>query len=237
MPDMSEQQPELPKRQTPFSEAFKAFIVDGWAPYDERLPDRLPAADPAIARRAAVSRAFPGERLVIPAGELKVRSNDTDYRFRPHSAFAHLTGLGTDREPGAVLVLEPIDDDGEPSGGHRATLFFKPRAPRTDREFYADARYGEMWVGQRESLAELAAMCGIDCAPVDELADALAKNAAGTRIRLVRGADEAVEAVVAGIREEAGRTEEASQLDDELTVMLSELRLIKDDFEAESTLR
>ena len=43
---------------------------------------------------AALSRLFPGERLVIPAGTPKVRSNDTDYRFRPHSAFAHVTGMG-----------------------------------------------------------------------------------------------------------------------------------------------
>jgi len=233
MRDMSDAEPELPKRQTPFSEAFKAFITEGWAPYDETLPDALPASVPAVARRAAVSTAFPGERIVIPAGVLRVRSNDTDFRFRPHSAFAHLTGLGTDREPDAVLVLEPVDTDDEPSGGHHATLYFKPRAPRTDREFYADSRYGEMWVGQRESLQEMAAMCGIDCAPIAELRDVLAKNAAGTRIRLLRGADEELEAVVAAIREDAGRTAEADKVDDELTVMLSELRLVKDDFEAE----
>ena len=64
---------------------------------------------------------------MIGAGGLKTRSNDTDFRFRPHSAFAHLTGLGTDREPDAVLVLEPTD------AGHDATLYFKPRAPRDDR--------------------------------------------------------------------------------------------------------
>ncbi|MBD4654898.1 aminopeptidase P family protein, partial [Xanthomonas citri pv. citri] len=70
----------------------------------------------AARRRAAVSARFPGERIVVPAGRLKVRSNDTDSRFRAHSAFAHLTGLGVDHEPDAVLVLEPTDpgagDDG-----------------------------------------------------------------------------------------------------------------------------
>src|SRR5699024_3129875 len=123
--------------------------------YSDVLPDQLPASVAAVARRAKVSELFPGDRLVIPAGGLKVRSNDTDFRYRPHSAFAHLTGLGTDREPDAVLVLEPTDD------GHDATLYFKPRAPRTDPEFYADARYGEMWVGQRESLPEMSAMTGL----------------------------------------------------------------------------
>ena len=92
-----------------------------------------------------VSAAFPGERLVVPAGGLKVRSNDTDYVFRPHSAFAHLTGLGGDREPDAVLVLEPHAD----GGGHEAVLYFRPLADRDTDEFFADARYGEFWVGAR----------------------------------------------------------------------------------------
>ena len=133
---MSDRQPSLPNRQTPFSEAFKAFIQQGWAPYPTVLPDELPAAGPAKARRAALSAQFPGERLVIPAGGLKVRSNDTDYVYRPHSAFSHLTGLSADHEPDAVLVLEPTD------AGHDACLYFTPRAPRDSEEFYADARFG-----------------------------------------------------------------------------------------------
>ena len=100
-----------------------------------------------------------------------MRSNDTDYRFRPHSAFAHLTGLGTDQEPDAVLVLDPTDD------GHDATVYFKPRAARDSAEFYSDTRYGEMWVGRRLSVEELSSRCGIRCAPIDQLADDLAKNA------------------------------------------------------------
>src|SRR4051794_41985346 len=102
---MSDRQPALPNRQTPFSDAFKQFIRQGWSPYPSAVPDRLPAATAASDRRASISRRFPGERLVIGAGGLKVRSNDTDFRFRPHSAFAHLTGLGSDCEPDAVLVL------------------------------------------------------------------------------------------------------------------------------------
>ena len=160
---MSETQPELPNRQTPFSDAFKAFIADGWTPYPTELPTLLPASEAAAGRRDRVSAMFPGQRLVIPAGGLKIRSNDTDFRFRPHSAFAHLTGLGTDREPDAVLVLEPTDD------GHDAALYFTPRAPRDSAEFYSDARYGEMWVGRRPSLEELAALCGIRCVPRSEL--------------------------------------------------------------------
>ena len=217
---------ELPNRQTPFSEPFKQFIPQGWAPYPDELPAALSATAFAPARRAALSEQFPGDRLVIPAGELSVRSNDTDYRFRPHSAFAHLTGLGTDREPGAVLVLEPTD------AGHDATLYFKPRAPRTDREFYADARYGEMWVGQRESLAEMQALTGLACEPIDRLTDALAKNAGATRVLIVADADAQLTGQLAGQRTALGLADEAAA-DTALSVALSELRLVKDDFEIE----
>ena len=222
---MSEQ-PKLPNRQTPFSEAFREFIPTGWAPYSEELPEPLPATAFAGARRSAIGAQFPGVRLVIPAGELKVRSNDTDYRYRPHSAFAHLTGLGTDREPGAVLVLEPTDD------GHDATLYFKPRAARTDPEFYADARYGEMWVGQRESLAEMEALTGLSCAPIGRLPDALAKDADSTRVLIVADADEQLTAALTAQRATLG-TESQAAGDEQLSVALSELRLVKDAFEAD----
>ncbi|MDN5565036.1 MAG: Xaa-Pro aminopeptidase, partial [Luteococcus sp.] len=221
---MSEEQPKLPNRQTPFSEAFREFIPTHWAPYSDQMPERLPASLPAVERRCLLAEAFPGERLVIPAGGLKVRSNDCDYVFRPHSAFAWLTGLGADREPDAVLVLEPTDS------GHQATLYFKPRAPRTDPEFYADARYGEMWVGQRESLEEMRAMTGLDCAPVGELQAALEKNADSTRIRVLRAADESVTARVDQVRQDRA---EAQEMDQALEVKLSTMRLVKDPFEAD----
>jgi Xaa-Pro aminopeptidase len=231
---VSDQQPPTPNRQVPFSDAFKEFIRKGWAADPTEVPDQLPAARYAARRRQAISAQFPGERLVIPAGGLKVRSNDTDYRFRPHSAFAHLTGLGTDQEPDAVLVLDPTDD------GHDATVYFKPRAPRDSEEFYSDTRYGEMWVGRRLSVEELSSRCGIRCAPIDQLADDLAKSADSTRLRAVRTpADISFERLLTAVRasvsveeaDEQDRADASSQLDYELAVALSELRLIKDEFE------
>ena len=88
-----------------------------------------------------------------------------------------VTGLGTDQEPDAVLVLDPTDD------GHDATVYFKPRAPRDSAEFYSDTRYGEMWVGRRLSVEELSSRCDIRCAPIDQLAEDLAKNADSTQLR------------------------------------------------------
>ena len=115
---------------------------------------------------------FPGDRLVIPAGGFKVRSNDTDYVFRPHSAFAHLTGFGSDQEPDAVLVLEPL-----PDGGHDAVLYFKPWGGRDSDEFFGDTRYGEFWVGGRPTLEDIEAEFGLTARSIDEFADAVAKDA------------------------------------------------------------
>ncbi len=233
------------RSQRPTSEAFKAFIAQGWAPRTEELPARSPVADHTPRRREAISARFPGERLVLPAGAYKVRSNDSDYRFRPHSAFAHLTGLGTDREPDAVLVLDPVE-----GGGHEAVLYFRPRAGRDTEEFYASARYGELWVGVRPSLAEVEAELGLTCRHVDELEAVLAKDVGpdGVRLRVVPGSDPQVEADVAKVRRAAGPSgpveaaaaeagseqtpsAEDGAADAELAEALSELRLVKDDFE------
>ncbi|MGA4670454.1 aminopeptidase P family protein [Propionibacteriaceae bacterium Y1923] len=230
---------ELPNRQNPFSQAFRDFIPTGWAPYPDTLPDPLPASAWTPARRLALGAAFPHDRIVLPAGGLKVRANDTDYPYRPDTAFAYYSGLGGDREPDAVLVLEPADQGeqvGDQVGTHVATLYFTPRAPRTDREFYADARYGEMWVGQRESLDEMSAMIGIPCAPISQLDEHLGKNLDSTQLRLLRDVDAQVSATVDTLRAQAGHTGH-EQRDQELAVFASEQRLVKDAFEVEQLQR
>ncbi|GAA0294980.1 aminopeptidase P family protein [Kineococcus aurantiacus] len=210
-------------RTTPRSEAFRAFIASGWGP--RPAEDLRPAevAPFAARRRQALSALFPGEVLVVPAGPLVRRSNDTDYRFRPHSAFAHLTGLGTDREADAVLVLHPRDE------GHEAVLYVRPQAGRDTEEFYADARYGELWVGPRESLAALAAQTGLVCHDVADLAGEVTAGLGDAKgLRLVPDADPAVTAAVTPLRGEV-----AEGADDEFVTALSELRLVKDTWEVE----
>jgi Xaa-Pro aminopeptidase len=244
---MEEQPKTTDHRSRPSSAAFKEFIAQGWAPRPGALPAPAEVAAYAADRRAAVSAAYPGERLVVPAGGLKVRSNDSDYTFRPHSAFAHLTGLGADREPDSVLVLEPRDD-----GGHDAVLYFRPRAGRDTQEFYADARYGELWVGVRPSLEEIEAELGLTARHLDELPEAVGKDVGTVRVRVLRDADPAVTARVDEVRgqvrtdqpaeaqergDEQGQTEDQAQDDvagdEQLAVTLSELRLTKDEWEVE----
>ncbi|GGB45207.1 Xaa-Pro aminopeptidase [Flexivirga endophytica] len=228
---MSEKQQKSQSRSQPSPEAFRKFISSGWTPRGDHTPARADVADYAAKRREQVSEAFPGERLVIPAGGLKVRSNDTDYIFRPHSAFAHLTGLGADREPDAVLVLEPRD------GGHEAVLYFRPLAGRDTEEFFADARYGEFWVGSRPTTEDIEAELGVTARHIDEFIDAVAKDAGEIGVRVVRDADAEVTATVDKARTAEAETESAAEqrveADAELGRLLSTLRLVKDAWEIE----
>lgn len=154
--------PATTNRKQPFPRGFLDTISEGWAERPESTPPQRAQAPYANARRAALSAAFPGRRLVIPAGSYKQRSNDTDYPFRAHSAFAHLTGWAADAVPDSVLVFDPADD------GHDVTLYLRERADRTTTEFYADATIGEFWIGPRPSLADVAADLGLATAHVDE---------------------------------------------------------------------
>ena len=82
------------------------YIGSGWADNNGALPKVDAVAPYAAKRRAAVAKSFKGKVVVVASGDLKERSNDSDYRFRPHSAFAHLTGWGSRTVPGSVLVID-----------------------------------------------------------------------------------------------------------------------------------
>jgi Xaa-Pro aminopeptidase len=224
---------------TPSSEGFKEFIGNGWADRDESLPSAREQAAFAAARRAKVSGAFTGIRLIVPAGDMKQRANDTDYPFRAHSAFTHLTGWGSDSEPGAVLVFEPDGDT------HTATVYFRERAGRDSEEFYANPSIGEFWIGARPSLEHVAADLAIATSRLEDFDHVLA--AVDTSTLVLREADASVTERVdhARIRyaAEAALSTNASDApfsievnsdhdpDGELARVLSELRLVKDAFE------
>lgn len=218
------------RSQRPDSAAFREFIASGW---DETVPDaeRRESADFTPERRDALVRRLPGTRLVLPAGVLKVRSNDTDYPFRPDTAFAYYSGLGTDEEPDSVLVVEPSAEDPTVSV---ATYFFRPRAGFDSSEFYADSRYGEMWVGRRPTLAEASQRLGIEVRHIDELRDHLAKDVgAQLSLSVVPEVDASIEAMVQEIRSQNGLPggEEAAAENAALREAASEARLVKDEYE------
>lgn len=225
----------------PNSEAFREFMASNWAEADHSVT-RAASADYAAKRRAALSELFPGERLVIPAGPLKVRSNDTDYRFRPHSGFAHMTGLGTDQEPDAVLVMEPVEEGkGDDGSQHVSTLYFRPMAGRDSKEFYSNARTGEFWIGARHTLETMATQTGLPTEHMDfKLEDAITENAGlpalgGVSVRVVRNVDQVVDALIDTSRINTGFTDldAEDKKDAKLTEALSELRLVKDEWEVE----
>ena len=230
---VSEPQKKSASRALPITDQFRAFVQQGWAASSAESPAPAAVAPYAAARRAQAGAAFPGDRLVIPAGGLAVRSNDTDYPFRPHSAFAHLTGQGADADPDAVLVLHPRpDSDG---GGHDAVLYLLPGAGRGTEESFANSRIGEFWVGPRPTLEEVEAVYGVPTRHLDQLADDLAKDAGEVALRVVRDADADVAALVDEVRTAAGlATDEVTlEQDEALAAYLSVLRIIKDAWEIE----
>ncbi|HET7386786.1 MAG TPA: aminopeptidase P family protein [Nocardioidaceae bacterium] len=186
-------------------EAYAAFMREGWGDRELDLP-RHPVADFAARRRSKLADLFPGERLVIPAGTFKVRSNDCDYRFRPATAHTYLTGNQTSD---AVLVIEA---DGA------AMLYARPRSSRQTDEFFRDRRYGELWAGRRPSLHEISDSLGIEVRHLDELSNTM-EQAGKTRV--LRGEDATVDGLVAA----------DESRDTDFARVLSELRLVKDEWE------
>ncbi len=135
----------------PRSEAFKEFMTTGW---DDNEPaiEPLESSHYIQARLDTLGKAFPGERIVIPAGQPKVRNNDCDYAFRPDTTFSYYTGLGEDFEAGAVLVLIPlirILRRRRPARRMFRNCFMAARANHYTQDFFMNAHYGEYWVGPR----------------------------------------------------------------------------------------
>jgi Xaa-Pro aminopeptidase len=199
------------RSRTPHSAEFLAFIGGQWDDAAATLTDPEAAAtagaaaQAAATRRAKVAERFAGQLVVIRAGGFKQRSNDTDYRYRPHSAFAHLTGWGTATVPDSVLVIDARDAGVAGDQSHReatSTLFFRPTAGHGTDEFFANPTIGEFWVGNRPNLLEVSNLLNISTRDLAEFET------------FIEGASNVID------------------LDfEEVAEFVSELRLIKDDFE------
>ncbi|HET8960504.1 aminopeptidase P family protein [Nocardioides sp.] len=185
-------------------EAWQSFMRTGWGDRELDLPPH-PITDHAARRRARLAETFPGERLVLPAGTYKVRSNDTDYRFRPDTAHTYFSGNQT---TDAVLVIE----------GDTSVLYARPRSSRETDEFFRDRQYGELWAGRRPSIHEMSSSLGLTVRHIDELPSAL-QGSGKTRVH--RGISSEVDGLVAA----------DESRDEDFARVISEMRLIKDEWE------
>ena len=193
------------------SEMFGDFMKTGWAPTPLEGITQDDVIAYCVKRRAELSAAFSGLRLVLPSGGPKQRSNDCDYQYRPHSAFAYYTGVqGVEAHPDSVLVLEPSGES------HTPILCINPRSTRDTDAFYRDAKNGELWVGRRFTTDEASQRYGIEVRPITELEEFLKGSVAAA----LHGYDEVVDAKV-----------KKHPRDEELVNFVSVARLIKDDYE------
>jgi Xaa-Pro aminopeptidase len=193
--------------------ALIEFMMRGWKPRATRLPKVHPQAKHFARRRAALSKLFPRDTLVIPTGHEKVRANDTMYRFRAGSDFFYLTG---NLEPDCVLVLTPRR--GKP---HAAHLFVEPNPGRSDATFYTDRHKGELWVGARFGVEESQRHFGVEEAhPLGDLPRFL-KSCRSRRV--LRGLCQVIDSTLPA--RGAGKGDVA------FAAALGELRLLKDALE------
>lgn len=208
-----EKSPGTQSHDIPKGQALSEFMSKGWADTSRSGTRASEVVKFTAVRRAKVSALYPGVRLAFPSGTFKVRSNDTDYKFRVHSAYAYLTGVTAgDAVPDSVLVLEPN------GRGHDAFLYIHPRSPRDTDEFHADRRHGEFWVGRRLSVEETEARYGIPVRHVDSLPK-LFDNEIDTLT--IHGEDPVLDSLVARHKKREAK----------LLSAISELRLIKDHYE------
>jgi Xaa-Pro aminopeptidase len=194
------------------SDAFAEFMKGNWSAIPLSDLGVSPVASNCVERRAVLSAAFKGLRIVLPSGVDKVRSNDCLYLYRPHSAFAYYTGVqGVEANPDAVLVLEPNGD------GHDPILFIMPRSTRDTEAFYRDSKYGELWVGRRYTTDDAMQRYQIESRSVDELEKFLSNKKPAVTIR---EEDPKVDALIA-----------AHDRDAELVEFTSAQRFVKDKYE------
>jgi Xaa-Pro aminopeptidase len=171
------------------------------------------------ARLVQALRDAGGGVAIVPTAPERRRNSDSDHAYRYDSHFHYLTGFA---EPDSWLVL---------AGDGRSLLFCREK----DIE-------REIWDGYRLGPQDAPGRLGVDAAfAVDTLDDQLpALLADQAAVWLPMGADEALHARVRGwldrVRSRArqGVTSPTSLRD--LTPLLGEMRLVKDDFEI-ATLR
>jgi Xaa-Pro aminopeptidase len=204
-----------PTRRAPHDIPLGSWLVSTLAENWEPAPKVSHPAQPgavasAAAHRAALSRRFPTATIVVPAGQAPVRANDTQYGFRPHSAYAYLSA---DQAEHGVLVLTP-----EPAGeGHQATLYLPHREGPGTPDYFTDRRRGAVWVGGIPDSVTTASALNLPVRPLVDLRGDLGR--AGADVRPLRGVDPRVDALLPGAT------------DGGVACAIDELRAVKDQWE------
>ena len=204
---------EVRTHDIPIADAMVEFMKVGWAPSPLDGVTAHPSIPYTKIRRDKVSKQFVGKRLIFPAGSLKVRSNDSDYQFRAHSAFSWFTGIvASDCVPDSLFIMEPTAD------GHQGLLFIHPRSPRDNNEFYKNTRYGEFWVGRRMTLDETETKYALQVKQIESIEEFLSDK---KETLLVRGQDPAIDKMVV----------EDAESEKEFLNYISVMRAVKDKYE------
>jgi len=195
----------------PLPDHLKDAFARDWEPAPPMPHPARPDGAPYQAkRRAQLSERFPGKTLIVPAGNLRVRANDTDYYFRAASVFTWLTG---ETVADAVLVMAPA------GASHTSTLYVREYAKAGEVAYFTSRTHGAIWVGNVPSLADTAAVLDLAVRPLDALESDLAPHRTSTDVLLLRGIDAGVDALF------------PSAADADLLQTLDELRLVKDEWE------
>lgn len=132
-----------PPRLVQHSTGFQSWIATGWGERNVPAPVSAEAAKAAVAHRQRLSAELPGRTIVLQAGIARNRNGDADYAFRADSDFVWAT---SSQAEGGVLVMTPT------AGGHEAVLYLPPPARPGEKDFYASAAHGELWVGPSAGL-------------------------------------------------------------------------------------
>ncbi|MEY4321792.1 MAG: hypothetical protein RL167_520, partial [Actinomycetota bacterium] len=161
------------RARTPHSQKFLDYIASGWAENKAGAVDQAAVAPYAAARRQKLAQAFAGKVIAIHAGSMQVRSNDTDFRYRPHSAFSHLTGWGSAAVADSILVVDARSTE------THSVLYFRESAGRDSDEFFANPAIGEFWVGARPGLESVSQLLGLETRSLSKFDGDFEKELAG----------------------------------------------------------
>ncbi|MCE0536568.1 aminopeptidase P N-terminal domain-containing protein [Kineosporia rhizophila] len=199
-----------PPRLGEVSTGFQGWIAQGWGTRQVAAPVDQAAARAAAAHRARLSEALPGQTIVLAAGRAPNRNGDADYAFRADSDFVWATSCQTE---GAVLLMTPRE------GGHESVLYIPPPAGPGEKDFYASATHGELWVGPSAGLEAWSAALDLPVRPVAGLTPpAPAENLAPivSNLRMIKDdweiaqLREAIDATVGGFAAVAAEIPRAS---------------------------